>query len=70
MTETKSEVTEVIEKILANGKSLYFIAQHLGKQHNQVRRMLENGRCQPWEFRELESMLVEVSRETIQNVSI
>lgn len=60
MTEIKSEVTEVIEKILAAGKSLYFIAQHLGKRPNQVKRMLANGRCQPREYRELESILREV----------
>ena len=53
----KSEVTELIEQILVHGGTIYSIAHCLGKQYNQVKRMHDNGRCQPNEYRRLENIL-------------
>lgn len=63
--QVKAIVTEIAER-----RGIYFIAKQLGKQYTQIVRMIETGRCQPEDFKELERLHGKyVPRQTLQNVT-
>lgn len=68
--KARAEVKQVIAGILARGKSLYYVSLQMHRQYTQVKRMSKSGRCQPYELVMLKEILEDVSRETLQNVTI
>jgi hypothetical protein len=66
----RDEVRDVIAAIRAKGKSLYYISLQMRRQYVQIQRMEKSGRCQPYELVMLREILDDVSRETLQNVTI
>ena len=68
--KSRQEVKDAIAAIQARGKSLYYISLQMSRQYTQVKRMKESGRCQPYELQMLRIILDDVSRETLQNVTI
>lgn len=65
----REEIRRMLNAI-AERKSFYFVMKVLQlKNVVQVTRMIETGRCQHWQFVEIERIYGDVSRETLQNVT-
>jgi hypothetical protein len=67
--DQKKEVQETISAIKERNKSLYYIALQMSRHTSQIKRMYETGRCQFYELVMLKEILLDVSRETVQNVT-
>lgn len=66
----REAIRDLIARIEARDRSIYFIAKRMGLQVVQVQRMKKSGRCQPHERDQLQAILDEVSRETLHPVTI
>jgi hypothetical protein len=64
---TRDQVKMMIASIESAGKSLYYIAKVMGKQHVQIQRMKKSGRCEKDDYDELVKIFREnVPQETLQ----
>jgi hypothetical protein len=68
LKKTANAVTLLIAEI-ERYKSIYWIAKVMQLQYVQIERMKQSGRCQPHQLKQLQDILADVSRETLQNVS-